>query len=71
MEEGATNGHCTVLWYYGELTFYAHDHQKKHWVHKSETATPYAKGECHSLIVADFVSADYGWLKSPDGTESA
>jgi len=22
-------------------------------------------------MVADFVSADYGWLQSPDGTESA
>ncbi|KAF8582228.1 hypothetical protein K439DRAFT_1647663 [Ramaria rubella] len=39
------------------------------WVHKSETAVPYAKGEGVSLMVADFVSADYGWLQSPDGSE--
>ena len=32
---------------------------------------PRAKGEGHTLMVADFVSADYGWLRSPDGNESA
>jgi hypothetical protein len=32
---------------------------------------PYAKGEGESLMIADFVSADYGWLHSPDGKESA
>jgi hypothetical protein len=32
---------------------------------------PYAKGEGASLMVADFVSADYGWLRSPDGKEEA
>jgi hypothetical protein len=36
---------------------------------ESETAKPYAKGEGHSLMVADFVSADHGWLCSPDGKE--
>lgn len=30
----------------------------------------YAKGEGHSLMVADFVSADYGWLHSLDGIEN-
>ncbi|KAI6117748.1 hypothetical protein EV401DRAFT_2057686 [Pisolithus croceorrhizus] len=29
------------------------------------------KGEGLSLMVADFMSADYGWLQSPDGKESA
>lgn len=32
---------------------------------------PYTKGEGQSLMVADFVSADYGWLHSPNRTESA
>jgi hypothetical protein len=32
---------------------------------------PYAKGKGHSMMVADFVSADYGWLQSPDGKETA
>ena len=29
------------------------------------------KGDGASLMVADFVSADYRWLRSPDGKESA
>jgi hypothetical protein len=61
----------TVIWWHDESTFYAHDRRRIRWVHKSETAKPYAKGEGHSLMVADFVSADHGWLRSPDGTESA
>ncbi len=69
-EEESSNERRTVIWYHDESTFYAHDRQKKRWVHKSEKATPYAKGEGHSLMIADFVSADYGWLQSPDGKES-
>jgi hypothetical protein len=61
----------TVIWWHDESTFYTHDQRRTRWVHKSETAKPYAKGEGHSLMVADFVSADHGWLRSPDGRESA
>jgi hypothetical protein len=32
---------------------------------------PYAKGEGASQMVADMVSAEYGWLCSPDGKEEA
>jgi hypothetical protein len=60
----------TVLWLHDESTFYANDRRKTRWVHKSEMAVPYTKGEGHSLMVAEFVSADYGWLRSPDETES-
>ena len=56
-------GRHTVVWFHNELIFHAHDHQKVCWVHDSETAKPYAKGEGPSVMVADFVSADYGWLK--------
>jgi hypothetical protein len=38
------------------------DQRKRCWVHKLEMAVPQAKGEGASLMVADFVSADYGWL---------
>ena len=31
----------------------------------------YAKGEGPSLMVADMVSPDYGWLRSPDGKQEA
>jgi len=58
-----------VVWYHDESTFYAHDRRKKRWVHKSEKAKPYAKGEGHSLMVANFYSAEYGWLKSRDGNK--
>ncbi|CDO74299.1 hypothetical protein BN946_scf184839.g4 [Trametes cinnabarina] len=40
------------------------------WVHKLEKAVPRAKGEGASLMVTDFVSTNYGWLRSPDGKES-
>ena len=60
-----------VLWFHDESIFYAHDRRRTRWVHQSETAKPYKKGEGHSLMIADFVSADYGWLQSPDGKENA
>jgi hypothetical protein len=60
-----------VVWYHDESTFYANDQRKSGWVHSSETAVPYAKGEGPSQMVADVVSADYGWLRSPDGKDKA
>ena len=41
------------------------------WVYKDKAATLYAKSEGASQMVANLVSADYGWLKSPDGKEEA
>jgi hypothetical protein len=41
------------------------------WVLENKTAVPWAKDERVSLMVADFVSADYGWLHSPNGEEDA
>src|SRR5882672_3065608 len=35
----------TVLWHHDEFTFYANDRCKICWVHHSESAMPYAKGE--------------------------
>lgn len=64
-------GQKTVVWFHDESIFYANDRRRLCWIHKSETVVPCAKGEGASLMVADFVSADYGWLRSPDGTESA
>ena len=59
-----------MLWFHDESTFYANNQRKTQWVHELETPTPYAKGEGHSLMVANFVSAEYGWLRSQDGTDS-
>lgn len=63
-------GDCPiVIWFHDESTFYVHDHRKTRWVHETEKAVPRAKGEGASLMVVDFISADYGWLQTPDGTE--
>jgi hypothetical protein len=64
-------GQRTVIWTHDESTFYAHDWCKLHWVHNSETPKPLQKGEGASLMVSDFASADYSWLHSPDGSETA
>ena len=61
----------TVVWVHDESVFYANDRRERRWVHNTETAVPRPKGEGASLMVADFVSADYGWLRSPNGKESA
>jgi hypothetical protein len=63
--------HAVVMWVHDESIFYAHDRRQTAWYHKEETAKPYAKGEGVTLMVADFVSADYGWLRTPDGKDSA
>ncbi|CDO71461.1 hypothetical protein BN946_scf184909.g55 [Trametes cinnabarina] len=61
----------TVYWYHDESAFSGNDRRKVYWVPLSAKATPEAKGEGPTLMVADFVSADYGWLASPDQTETA
>ncbi|KAH9921218.1 uncharacterized protein BXZ73DRAFT_91841 [Epithele typhae] len=63
--------HQVVHWFHDESTFYAHDRRTLRWVREQETAVPRPKGEGMSLMVADFMSADHGWLRSPDGRESA
>lgn len=71
IERRSASTRQVVIWHHDESIFYANDRRKTRWVHKSENAVPYTKGEGASLMVADFVSADYGWLCSPDGTERA
>jgi hypothetical protein len=56
-----------VVWVHDESTFYANDRRTLRWVHESESTKPYAKGEGASLMVADFVSADFGWLQGSNG----
>ncbi|KAF8809148.1 hypothetical protein BYT27DRAFT_7222690 [Phlegmacium glaucopus] len=65
------SGRRIITWFHDESVFYAHDRRKKGWYHKDTAAKPYAKGEGSLLMVADFVSADFGWLQSPDGKKSA
>ncbi|KAG1753997.1 uncharacterized protein EDB91DRAFT_1043616, partial [Suillus paluster] len=42
-----------IIWNHNESTYYANNRRKIRWVHKSETAIPYAKGEGASLMIAD------------------
>ena len=71
LEDPSQGTRHVVIWYHDESTFYAHDRRTRCWIHKSENAKPYAKGEGHSLMVADFVSAEYGWMQSCDGKKTA
>ena len=70
MNQALQSGHTLVIWFHDKLTFYANDRRIVRWVHKSETAVPQAKGEGASLMVADFISADHGWLRSKAGSDS-
>ena len=64
--------HCrTVTWHHDECVFYANDRRTSRWVHKDASPKPYMKGEGVSVMVSDYVSADYGFLRSLDGKESA
>ena len=64
-------GQCVVIWYHDKSIFYAHDHQHRTWFHKDAPAQAQPKGDGLSLMVSDLVSADFGWLRSPDGSEDA
>ncbi|KAF7327022.1 hypothetical protein MKEN_00277100 [Mycena kentingensis (nom. inval.)] len=60
-----------IIWYHDESIFYAHDRRHKAWYHKDASAKPYMKGEGYSYMVADFFSADFGWLRNPWTGKSA
>ena len=60
-----------VVWFHDKSTFYAHNRRGQCWVHEMESPKPQPKGEGASLMVAHFVSVDYRFLQSPDGTEMA
>ena len=55
-----------ILWCYDELRFYANDQGPICWVHSSETAKSYAKGEGVLMMVADYLSPEFAVLCSPD-----
>ena len=51
-----------VVWYQDETIFYANNRREHRCVPNTKTAVPKLKGEGASLMISDFVSADYGWL---------
>jgi hypothetical protein len=59
-----------VVWHHDESTFYWNDQRDLGWHHADETPELKPKGEGASIMVADFMSADYGFLTSKDGEES-
>lgn len=56
-----------VVWFYDQSIFYAHDRKRTRWVHVSERAKPGKKGEGVSIMVSEYISAKYGYLRSRDG----
>ena len=60
-----------VTWCHDESIFRALDRRSLYWVHASEKAVPQPKTDGASLMASEFVSADYGWLQSRDGKNSA
>ncbi|KAJ6536875.1 hypothetical protein B0H19DRAFT_962801 [Mycena capillaripes] len=71
VEAMVASGKRVVIWYHDESIFYAHDRHRKSWRHKEASIKPRKKGEGVSLMVADFVSADCGWLIGPNTGRSA
>ncbi|KAE9389761.1 hypothetical protein BT96DRAFT_754884, partial [Gymnopus androsaceus JB14] len=59
-----------VIWYHDESIFYAHDRRRRAWYHKDGPIKPYRKGEGLSLMIVDFVSAEFGWLGGPASGQS-
>jgi hypothetical protein len=70
VNEALASGSILVVWFHDESTFYANDWRVVRWVHIGEKAVSLTKGKGASLMVADFVSAGYGWLTSSDGKQS-
>jgi hypothetical protein len=64
-------GRRVVIWFHDETIFYAHDRRRRSWYHIKAAAKPYAKGDGPSFMVADYISAQFGWLRSPDGERNA
>ncbi|KAJ7146975.1 hypothetical protein C8R44DRAFT_864676 [Mycena epipterygia] len=59
-------GRRVIVWYHDESIFYAHDQRHTSWYHKDSPAKPYRKGEGHLFMVANYFSADFGWLRDPN-----
>jgi hypothetical protein len=58
------DAHIVVIWWHNESTFYANDWHDLCWVHKSESTTIKAQGKGASQMVGDFMSPDYGFMRS-------
>ncbi|KZV60498.1 hypothetical protein PENSPDRAFT_593984 [Peniophora sp. CONT] len=59
-----------VRWVQDESTYFEHDRRHEQWTRPGECPVPQPKGEGESIMIADFVSADYGWLRGGDGSSA-
>jgi hypothetical protein len=57
-----------ILVTHDESTFYQNDSRKTHWIADTNKATPLPKGDGQSIMVSDFLTAEWGRLC--DGDES-
>jgi hypothetical protein len=58
-----------ILVTHNESIFYQNDFRKTHWIADTSKATPLPKGDGQSIIVSDFLTAEWGRLldEGPDG----
>ncbi|QRV89164.1 DDE superfamily endonuclease [Ceratobasidium sp. AG-Ba] len=59
-----------IFWFHDESIFYANDRRHIRWVYVGEHAIPYQKGEGCSIMVADFMCAEFGWLRGANGEDA-
>lgn len=64
---GPLAGRRVIIWYHDESILYAHNRRCRSWYHKDSDAQPYQKGEGNSFMIADYFSADFGWLRGING----
>ncbi|KIP02071.1 hypothetical protein PHLGIDRAFT_79674 [Phlebiopsis gigantea 11061_1 CR5-6] len=57
---------CIIFITHNESTFYANDHRKMYWWHSSQKATLVRKGEGESIMVSNFLTAEWERLKHGD-----
>ncbi|KAJ3739722.1 hypothetical protein DFH05DRAFT_1406735 [Lentinula detonsa] len=60
-----------ILITHDESTFYLNDQRKTHWIHESQKNEPQPKGDGASVMISDFLTSEWGLLKSRDGTREA
>ncbi|QRV79907.1 DDE family endonuclease [Ceratobasidium sp. AG-Ba] len=52
-----------IFWFHDKSIFYANDRQQVRWVYIGKHAIPFKKGDGCSIMIADFVCAEFGWLR--------
>ncbi|QRV73726.1 DDE family endonuclease [Ceratobasidium sp. AG-Ba] len=56
-----------IVWFHDESIFYANDRRHVRWVYVGEHAIPFKKGEGRSIMIADSMCAEFGWLRGENG----